>query len=365
MKNTIALLTALLALMLTACAGGGPMPQLWLDSAPGTALMSVAYSPDGSRVAAGTSDGRVLVFGVDHMMVESYAMESPVQDGARTIPHEADVVAVTHDGQYVMAVSTQMGLLNIWSRMGVEPEMHLIQGYGPISSNAISGFALNRELTVYAVAGSRDSIIRIASLDASVEAEFSQAPRPIRALAFSPGGGNVVSVHEAGGQKSSDVALWDLDGKLVRTFGRHRAFDGAEPDLSAVAPSADGKFIATGDVNGGIVIWGINGRKKADFSGPIPGDPVSEPGNGIVSLAYSPSGAHVAAGTEYGDIILISLKGAEGPRRVAFAAHSPGSSVHVAFSPDGTRLASVSEAEQHVKIWSIADIAAYEMPKAE
>ena len=121
----------------------------------------------------------------------------------------------------------------------------------------------------------------------------------IRNLIAAPGGEFVISVAD-----DMQAHVWSAaDGKKVRTLSGH---DSQTPHnypsmLYAVTISADGKFIATGDKVGKIVIWDShNGQKVAHLETPVmyTWDPRQRRHSigGIRSLAFSADGTMLAAG---------------------------------------------------------------------
>jgi WD40 repeat protein len=123
--------------------------------------------------------------------------------------------------------------------------------------------------------------------------------RWIRGLALSPDGRTLASVAD-----DMQCKLWDASsGKLLRALSHHapRTPHHYPSMLYAVAISADGKFVATGDRVGLVVVSELSsGRQVAQLEAPImyTWDPVQRRHSigGIRSLAFSPDGARLAVG---------------------------------------------------------------------
>ena len=127
-----------------------------------------------------------------------------------------------------------------------------------------------------------------------------------RSLAFSPDGKQLASGHQYG-----SIRLWDVDGIL----------EGKEGSLEPLKPGAKRRAF----VHTGISIGAVS----------------------IVSLAFSPDGKRLAAGSE--DYRITILDTASGKVLRSFVGHAA-TVVALAFSPDGKRLASASH-DRSVKIW--------------
>lgn len=111
------------------------------------------------------------------------------------------------------------------------------------------------------------------------------------AAAFSADG-SLLAVGDASGR----VTLWD--GTVSRRAGVLRNVFPAPlgpttPEwVSAVAVSPDGRMLAVGGANGSIQLWDVATRQPL-------GTPLTTPGDGIESLAFSPDGTTLYAGGLY------------------------------------------------------------------
>jgi WD40 repeat protein len=120
----------------------------------------------------------------------------------------------------------------------------------------------------------------------------------IRHIVVSPDGKLLASVAD-----DMVCRLWDAEGKMVREMRGHpeKTPHHFPSMLYAVAFSPDGKFLATGDKVGHVVVWETaTGKQAATVEAPVmyTWDPVQRRHSigGLRSLAFSPDGKLLAAG---------------------------------------------------------------------
>jgi WD40 repeat protein/DNA-binding SARP family transcriptional activator len=160
---------------------------------------------------------------------------------------------------------------------------------------------------------------------------------PVTAVAFSPDGTRIVT-----GGDDATLRVWDTaDGRERLTLAGHQR------TIRRLAVSPDGTRVASTSDNGTVRLWDPeSGTELLTFDSGGPGA-----ANSAFDIAFSPDGGRLATVSENGMVREWDMKGNPGSRRM-LAEGGPDQPIRrgIAFSPDGARLAAT--ASRRVTVWS-------------
>ena len=302
-------------------------------------VSGIAWHPDGLLIASGGGDRRARVWQATDG-TELAALEL----GA--IPRRVNGVAWSPDGEYLAAVGSDgaliiQGAVAVWQVEGWELEWSTMLD-GPDGSARIVTWSPDG-----ATLATGDALRRVTTWDAaSGEIEWVRQGDANNAgsIAWSPSGARFVS----GTVDDNGVLVWSVSGELVASL---RADEGPESNIGrstlAVDWSRDGSKILSAHLEGGVSLWDaatfevIYTRARHD--------PAWSVGT-VNAVAFSPDGARFA--TANSDATASVAATLDGNPLLSLSGHTE--QVHdVVWSPDGERIATASS-DGTVRVWDAA-----------
>jgi WD40 repeat protein len=286
------------------------------------------------RAVAVSSDGmRALSAGYDF-----YAILWDIRTGKemKRLEHPSEVldVAMSPDGLFALTGTKGRpgtnGAIRVWNLSARKPAFKLLESAHVGAVHALALFPDGRALS-----GGHDGRVVLWNLNAGLRLQTlgqQQGFIHAHALAFFPRGGRGAS-----GGKDRLVHIWNLaQGRETATWEGHRAA------ITSLCVSADGQRIATGSLDGTVILWdATSGSPIRSFSMPE--------GDRGASVAIHADGNVIAAGNASGQLILWDaesgavLSQSQGP----FVKHSD-----LAVLPDGQRILT-GDADGIVRMWTV------------
>ncbi len=276
-------------------------------------ILSVAYSPDGRLIAAGTASGNVIVWQVAEnrqfliLTGHTYWVRS---------------VAFSPDGS-TMATGSGDCTVRLWN---VETgQCKVLEGH----TDWVRSVAFNLDGSTL-VSGASDQTVRLWTVETGELLKTLQGHTDwVWSVAFSPTE-NVL----ASGSNDNTVRIWDADtGESLMVLRGHTDW------VKSVAFYRDGSMLASGSEDQTVRLWDV---KTGELLKILRGHT-----DRVWSVAFSPNGDMLAS-SSYD--LAIRLWSVDTGRPIKTLQGHDGFVISVAFSPDGNALASGSE-DQSMRVW--------------
>ncbi|CCO31634.1 hypothetical protein BN14_05681 [Rhizoctonia solani AG-1 IB] len=282
-------------------------------------IYCVAYSSNGAFFAAGTFDGRVLVW--DAMTLQLTI--DPVCAHNQTV----NGIAISPDDTQVCSCSADMTIC-IW-------DIHTgAQIAGPLTGHTHQVWSVDYSRDgKWLASGSLDGTVRIWSTDTWLmqSGPLGNENKRVVSVVFSPDS----TVLAAG--SDSQICLWDpLSGQKIREPLSHHT--GLVTTLTFLH---DGAYLVSGSYDHTICVWDVS-------TGQLAHGPFREHSSSVTAVIASPTG-HLLVSASMGSTMRI-WDTATWQTYALF--RSTGLVRSVKFSPDGQRLLSGS-ADANIRIWEV------------
>jgi WD40 repeat protein/transcriptional regulator with XRE-family HTH domain len=298
-------------------------------------VLQVAFSPDGTLLAAAYGDGYVRLWN----RVTGQLVGAPLSADPEGSVFE---MAFSPDGK-LLAIGDEHGYVRLWDpATGQVVGAPLPADTGPVGG--VDGLAFSPDGTLLATAGV-DSTVRLwnPATRRAVGAPLLASTSPggsVNAVAFSPDGTLLATADAAG-----YVRLWNLATRQAIGAPFLAVTNGG---VIAMTISPDGTLLATADSDGTVRLWNPATRQAVGAPMRAISGPVS--GCGLCGVAFSPDGKLLATGDEDGYVRLwdpVTQQAVGAP----FLAAAFGGVNGVAFTSDGKLLAT-ADGDGTVRLWN-------------
>jgi WD40 repeat protein len=275
---------------------------------------SVAWSPDGTRLASGHDDGLIRLWDAT-----TGTMLRALSGHARAVMS----VAFGPDGRMLASGSMDRSI-RVWD-LETSAGCRVLSGH----EHTVASVAFGVDGKALA-SGSYDKTVRLWDVETGALLHvFVGHKGVVRGVAFCPDGKILAS-----GSYDRTVRLWDVEKRVsLRVFVEH------ENGVTSVAWSPDGKTLASGSLDRMIQLWEVEtGSSLRVLSGHE---------NGVMSIAFCPDGKRLASGSEDGRVRLWEVE--TGAALRVLSGHE-NAVMSVAWSSDAKTLASASY-DHSVRLW--------------
>jgi WD40 repeat protein len=284
---------------------------------------SVAFSPDGKRLASGSMDGTVKVWDAQ----TGQEMLTWRQRGT------VNSVAFSPDGKRLAGASpVRRQGVTVWDAQTGQ-ELFILEGAGWRVVYSPDGKHLA------SASYGEDRTVKVWDAQTGQELFTLQGHSgPVQDVAYSPDGKRLAST---GGQGDNSVKVWDAQtGQELLTLKGHTGW------VSCVVFSPDGKRLASGSFDQTVKVWDAQTGQEL----------LTHKGHSafVFGVAFSPDGRHLASASEDRTV---KVRLAQAVQKALTLNGQAGPVASVAFSPDGKRLVSTGSTGSPVlregkgKVW--------------
>lgn len=301
-------------------------PLLMVLSTHDDLVLSVAFSPDGSRIVSGSRDMTIRVWDT----VSGAQSLGPLRGHI----NEVSSVAFWPDGTKIVSGSDDR-TVRVWDASAGRELCPPLRGH----KRSVTSVIVSPDGTRIA-SGSLDHTICIWQTTSTSDYKFLTILRGhrdwVREVRFSPNGHRIVSC-------SNDmmIRIWDVTSgsEICPALREHNQ------SIHSVSWSPDGKYIASGSSDGTVRIRALTSDNVVSramstmYDGPIR------------SVAFSPDGERIVTGSANNTVRIWNLRSG-----VSTTFHGHTENVNsVSFSPDGSQAVSGSD-DHTLRIWNATAI---------
>ena len=317
-------------------------------------VYTVAFSPDGQFVAAGTSEGAIYLWRTaDQQLAQGIQAHDHAIRQITFVQPTAD----EEDNHLVLASAGDDKHVGVWALTAQGQVRHHVQ-LSHTQQEALVAVGLHRN-------GRRVTSVDIDGRVFMWEIGEHQAPHlvhhfataftRIRLVAFSQDGQTVVIGHRDGAVRFWQVATGEASLRLASTTGL----------IFTLALSRDGRMLATGGRDGHLSLWRLPTGELHPMMGLCPHCVIETKAGAIRTLAFSPDGKWLASGHEDLAIRLWSIDTQERPHLQHTLLGHTQTIWSVAFGPAPTappragnqsaarQLLVTGSSDQTVRVWDV------------
>jgi WD40 repeat protein len=318
------------------------------------------FSPDGSTLAVGLLDGKVVLWDLttNPPIIKEILQEQDQQmDSNYNVPFVVNNLSFSSDGQMLVS-RTPNGNVLLWDLTPKPIFLTAVILTKTIKSHLgnVNSVAFHPTNNRILVSGGDDNVVRLWDLSHDTPATITTLKgytEDVNCIAFHPDG-----ILLASGEADNTVTLWDMTHNPPKIHLKlHSKLTDHIDNINSVVFSPDGKTLVSsycgersyGDcVQGVINIWNMQSNPHTIRA------TLSDSKGDIFSLAFSPDGKILASGGDGNSIWLWDMTH---NYPIAKAQLTGLTSIvnNIVFSPNGETLVS-GESDGTIRLWDIKDV---------
>lgn len=318
---------------------------MWMRGGHAARISGIACSPDGAMIAASSEDGTVKLWSTNGTLLRTLSTQPFPATAVAWSPDGTKLAAGTYYGGFASGTvpyngynDPGLGLTYLWqapdgwTAANVSLMRVTTNRYGKISALAFS--ADNARLASGNASGSNviNSVLDGSLVTAQPAYNSSVGPAAVTSVAFSSLG------MMASGCEDQSIHVYNPSwGLLWSSTSAHMT------NVTALAFSPDGSLLASASLDQTIRVWSTTSWISLQT--------LTGHTNGVVSATFSPDGQRIVSASTDGTVKVWNWS--SGACLVTITAHSLPVTAAV-FSPDGSRVISASD-DKTIRIWSATD----------
>lgn len=256
---------------------------------PEMSIHALVYTPDGSKLIAGASDGSLFVYDT-----ENYELRTTLRQNQAVVTF----IIFSSDGR-LMATGGTESVCYIWETATLESNVPLRRLEGHRGMVCDAAFAPNANGSWRILTASDDSTSRVwNALTGEALVIFREHAGPVWTVAFSPDGKLVAS-----GSSDSTIKVFDsYSGHRIYSFDKHESM------INAVEFSTDGRLLLSASSDKTARLWDLhNGHSMKKH---IKHEDI------VTSVLFSPDGKTLASSSYDGTVIIQPISHFQGQHRI-------------------------------------------------